>query len=114
MKLLPDGPALATYTRPPWTAMLTGRTPPEETTPPGTSASEPSRPIRSTETWLLPADGDQEPAVLGDLDRALRGEPGAGPGPARRERGSGLGVSAPSACRSKAPIVLAPFVLSLT
>ena len=36
-------------------------------------------------------DGDQEPAVRGDLDRALRGQPGAGPGAAGRERRPGHG-----------------------
>ena len=36
-------------------------------------------------------NGDQEPAVRRELQRALRGQPGAGPGPAGRERRPGLG-----------------------
>ena len=51
----PTAPELATYTRSPCTAMLTGVGPSEETTPPGTSWGLPSHKIRSTEIWLLPA-----------------------------------------------------------
>ncbi len=36
-------------------------------------------------------NGDQEPAVRRELQCALRGQPGAGPGPAGRERRPGLG-----------------------
>ena len=59
-------------------------------------------------------NGEQVPAARRDLDRALRSQPGAGPDPASHEGGPRLGVSEPSACRSNAPIVLVPAVLSLT
>ena len=55
VKFGPTAPELATYTRSPCTAMLTGVGPPEETTPPGTSWRLPSQPTRRTEIWLLPA-----------------------------------------------------------
>ena len=47
-------PALATYTRLPETAMLTGSLPPEDTGAP-TGCGTPSKPSRSTEIWLLAA-----------------------------------------------------------
>ena len=51
----PTAPELATYTRLPCTAMLTGVGPPEETGPLGTGRRLPSQPTRRTDIWLLPA-----------------------------------------------------------
>ena len=48
-------------------------------------------------------DGDQEPAVRRDLKRALRCEPGSGPGAAGGERGSGFGGQRPVRVPVKRP-----------
>ena len=59
-------------------------------------------------------DREQEPAAGTDLYRALGSEAGPEPGAADRERRPGIGVSDPSACRSKAATVFEPAALSLT
>ena len=76
--------------------MLTGVLPPEKVTPCRTSRSEPSCRIRRTEIWLLPASVARRKRPAGrDLNGALRGEPGPGPGPAGPERRAGLGRQRP-------------------
>ena len=59
-------------------------------------------------------DGDQEPAVRRDLQRALDASPAPVPAPPAVNGDPASGVSVPSACRSNAPIVLGPSVLSST
>ena len=113
VKLGPTAPELATYTRFPCTAMLTGVGPSEETTPPGTSWRLPSQPTRSTEILVTACVyGEQVAAIAAELERSLGRQAGTGPDPLARKGEPGMAERDPSAWRSNAPIVLVPAVLS--
>src|ERR1700683_3213160 len=113
VKLASPAPELATYTRCPCTATLSGRVPPEPVTL--TRLSEPSKWIRSTEIWLLPAPTAIRNRPSGVIWIApCEASPAPVPAPPATNGDPVSGVSEPSACRLNAPIVLVPCVLSLT
>ena len=93
--------------------MLSGRVPPEDTTP--TRLSEPSRWTRSTEIWLLPAStaSTYRPSAENWIE-PWDASPAPAPAPPAGNGDPRSGVSVPSACRSNAPIVFVPAVLSFT
>ena len=91
--------------------MLTGRTPPEDTTL--ARRSDPPGLMRSTETWLLPASAasrNRPPSAICTAPWEARPAPVPAPPAVKGEPGKG--VSVPLACRSNAAIVFAPAVLS--
>ena len=115
MKLLPPGPELATYTRSPWIATLTGRAPPEETTPPRIRRSDPPGVTPSTEIWLLAASTAIRNRPSGEICSApWDASPAPVPAPPTANGDPGSAVSVPFACRSNAPMVFVPAVLSFT
>jgi hypothetical protein len=94
---------------------LTGSLPPEETVPPPMLPSSPSGLMRSTEIWLLPASTASRYFPSG-LTWSAPCEPMPFPVPAPpvAKGEPAMGVSVPSAWRSKAAIVFTPAVLSFT
>src|SRR6266581_2477563 len=75
----------------------------------------PSPLIGSTEIWLLPASAAIRNRPSGEICSApCDASPAPVPAPPAANGDPAWGVSVPSACRSNAPIVFAPAVLSLT
>src|SRR6266516_2809174 len=95
--------------------MLTGLAPFEETGPPPTGTSEPSGLIRSTEISLLPAStaNRYRPSLL-SCSAPWEAIPFPVPTPPAANGEPVIGVSVPSAWRSKPAIVFTPPVLSFT
>src|SRR3989442_9563486 len=95
--------------------MLTGLAPFEETGPPPTGSSAPSGLIRSTEISLLPAStvNRYRPSLL-SCSAPWEAIPFPVPTPPAANGEPGIGVSVPSAWRSKPAIVFTPPVLSFT
>src|SRR4051794_22606866 len=96
-------------------ATLTGSEPPDEMVPSWTSLRAPSRLIRSTDTWSLPASTatTKRPSLevwIAPCD--ARPEPVPAPPVLNGE--PAVGVRLPSACLSNAPTVFVPAVLSFT
>src|SRR5437763_14575680 len=93
--------------------MLTGWTPPEPTV--STGVSDPSKWIRRTDTWLLPAStaSRRRPSALRCSD-PCDASPAPLPAPPAAKGDPGSAVSVPSAWRARPATVFVPEVLSLT